>query len=200
MKRFIVLSFAFLAFGFYELSGGSDFDPVAAREIAIAARLEKSGDPKTTKLASETASQPKKNPVVRDEPVVTRASLNLTSIEEVLTKPEAPAEAAKPPAAENPLTQSLTEKPSVVLPSLVFAGTTSQASSDAVRPPRDIRSVAGVSVNMRAGPGTNHNVVTQLDRDTQVEVLQDNGTGWVQLRPVLGGPTGWVADFLLTGS
>ena len=62
----------------------------------------------------------------------------------------------------------------------------------------DIRAVSGDRVNVRDGPGTNYSVVNQLVRGDKVEVLQDAGDGWVKLRPVDGGPVGWIASFLLT--
>ncbi|MEO1555213.1 MAG: SH3 domain-containing protein, partial [Pseudomonadota bacterium] len=60
------------------------------------------------------------------------------------------------------------------------------------------RSVSGNSVNVRGGPGTNFSVVNRMVRGDKVEILQDPGQGWVQLRPVGGGPVGWMADFLLS--
>lgn len=204
MKRFILLSFAFMALGFYELSGGADFDPVAAREAAVLARAEQSGTTSspTTTLAdttSQTAAQPRR---VDDAPEVTRTALNLLSVDKVLAAPDpvAPREtvelASALPDEEGSIPDQIAGTP-LVLPSLAFAGTSLQASSDSVEVPRDIRSVAGAAVNMRAGPGTEHGVVAQLDRNTEVEILQDAGTGWVQLRALSGGQTGWVADFLL---
>ena len=62
----------------------------------------------------------------------------------------------------------------------------------------DVRNVTGRSVNVRGGPGTNYSVVNRLVRGDQVEVLEDPGDGWVRLRPVGGGPVGWMADFLLS--
>ena len=41
-------------------------------------------------------------------------------------------------------------------------------------------------------------VLARLPRDTKVEILADPGTGWVKLRPLTGGPVGWMADYLLT--
>lgn len=63
---------------------------------------------------------------------------------------------------------------------------------------RDIRAVDGNRVNMRNGPGTNYSVLAQLDRSTKVEILADPGDGWVKLRPINGGPVGWMADYLLS--
>ncbi|WP_428926647.1 SH3 domain-containing protein [Marinibacterium sp. SX1] len=69
---------------------------------------------------------------------------------------------------------------------------------DFISPQRDIRSVNGSSVNMRNGPGTNYSVLARLGRDAKVEIIADPGNGWVQLRPLQGGPVGWMADYLLT--
>lgn len=63
---------------------------------------------------------------------------------------------------------------------------------------RDIRAVDGDRVNMRNGPGTSFSVLASLPRDTRVEVLTDPGDGWVRLRPINGGPVGWIASYLLT--
>ena len=71
---------------------------------------------------------------------------------------------------------------------------TAAAAADGI----DIRAVSGDRVNVRDGPGTNYSVVNQLVRGDKVEVLQDAGDGWVKLRPVDGGPVGWIASFLLT--
>nr|WP_285813429.1 SH3 domain-containing protein [Lutimaribacter sp. EGI FJ00013] len=51
---------------------------------------------------------------------------------------------------------------------------------------------------MRMGPGTKFNVATTLRRGDLVEVLDDPGTGWLNLRVVDTGRVGWIADFLVT--
>lgn len=79
-----------------------------------------------------------------------------------------------------------------------FEGTTLRASSDAVNGAADRRYVSGDLVNLRSGPGTAYGVVGQLSRGMEVEVLGDNGAGWVRLRALDGGAAGWMADFLLS--
>ena len=69
---------------------------------------------------------------------------------------------------------------------------------DFITPERDIRAVSGNRVNLRGGPGTSYAVMGQLTRNAKVEILADPGTGWVKLRPLAGGPVGWMADYLLT--
>ena len=61
----------------------------------------------------------------------------------------------------------------------------------------DIRVVSGNRVNVRGGPGTGFDVVNRLVRGEEVEIIEDNGDGWVKMRPVSGGKEGWMADFLL---
>lgn len=201
MKRFILLSFGFLGFAFYEMSGGAEFDPVAVRNAAVLAR---SGADISTQ-DTQTAQAEAEPAVQREVQEVTRMSLNLTSISAVLEEEEPATSASSrntiPTAAPASVTNVTFKNPSdsgVVLPSIIFPGTTAQASSAAVTQARDVRYVSGTLVNMRGGPGTGFDVVAQLDQDTEVEVLQDDGTGWVKLRPVSGGPEGWIADFLLT--
>jgi uncharacterized protein YgiM (DUF1202 family) len=64
----------------------------------------------------------------------------------------------------------------------------------------DIRTVSGNRVNVRGGPSTNFSVVSKLIRGDAVEILEDNGNGWVKMRSVLTGEEGWMADFLLSES
>lgn len=204
MKRFIFLSFIFMGLAFYELSGGADFDPVEAREAAVMGR---------TEAPQEAPVDDAPGPVIAqaDEPsTVTRVNLNLVSFDDVSApKRERPARTAAaapgtPPDTETvaltPVTFFESDEPEVVIPSLIFPGTTSRASSaDVSQGLQNVRAVSASRVNLRNGPGTGFGVVTQLDRDTQVEILQDDGSGWVRLRPVDGGPEGWIAEFLLTG-
>ncbi|MFK7879351.1 SH3 domain-containing protein [Roseobacter sp.] len=217
MKRFIWLSFGFLALAFYELSGGAEFDPVAARNAAVLARVDTEEAPQNTDL--ENARKPSVLQTA-NAPDITPVSLKLASFEDAFdqrpgrsTKPiltktleatQQSAPAVKPPSTiVTPIEATIsafdtTPDADGVLPSIVFQGSRAQASSDAVSPRRGIRSISADVVNMRSGPGTGFDVVTKLNRDTEVEVLEDDGTGWVKLRPVAGGPEGWIADFLLS--
>lgn len=194
MKRFILLSFGFLGFAFYELSGGADFDPVAARDAALQARN------------GATAEQ--REQVAEDAyaPAVTRMALNLTSFSDARSGEPAEPQTATPAIAAardgiavTPVTFDTADSDQVVLPSIIFPGNTVRSSPNVAAQTRDLRSVSASAVNMREGPGTTFAVLGKLERNDQVEVLQDDGSGWVRLRPVAGGPEGWIADFLLTG-
>ncbi|WP_187429103.1 hypothetical protein ROLI_005050 [Roseobacter fucihabitans] len=207
MNRFILVSFAFLALGFYEISGGADFDPIAARDAAVIARA----DPDVPLASSHDKMQAIAAASSDDAPTVTRLSLSLTSFDDalsaqepappptILAKPEPLAPLTSPSiVGATTVTFDATPDEDEVLPSIIFSGSRAQASSQSVSAPRDIRFVSAAVVNMRGGPGTGFDVVSKLQRNTEVEILQDDGTGWVKLRAVSGGPEGWIADYLLS--
>ncbi|WP_299723031.1 SH3 domain-containing protein [uncultured Tateyamaria sp.] len=201
MLRFILISFAFLAFVFYEMSGGADFD---AEELRLS-RIDAPAEVETTPLQrADLAPLPQPAPEN-----VTRVSLSLTSVNDVLRPTNLRTQLAKetPPIEEEVAVSE--EEPVIILPSLIVdravitpvtfgeddevEQVTPVASGDFA-----VRAVTGNSVNVRGGPGTNYAVVNRMVRGDKVEILQNPGDGWVQLRPVGGGPVGWMADFLLS--
>jgi len=232
MKLFILLFFMFLGVGFYEISGGDNFDPEKARVAAVEMRTERNAARAAlsgfvsgtihTRAATDTA------PAV--DAAVTRQELNLVSFEAVSSPPveSAPVPMLAPTPSvglDEPTAVALTELSGAVANSpeqinlaaldqvsaapapgatadtgTRFTGRSSVASSLPETLAPDIRSVSGTLVNMRSGPSTDFEVIDQLSQGTQVEVLSDTGDGWVELRPVSGGITGWIAEFLLTGS
>jgi len=200
MLRFILISFGFLAFAFYQMSGGADFDSEKLR----LSRIEAPAAVKETNLDA-TATAQLLQPIPAD---VTRVSLKLTSVDDVLRPTNRRTQAARVvPETQETVTE---EEPVIVLPSLItdrvvitpveFGATDEPAPEPfAAAPDRTaIRSVVGASVNMRGGPGTNYSVIDRLLRGDKVEILQDPGAGWVQLRPVGSDTTGWIAKFLLS--
>ncbi|MEL6467694.1 MAG: SH3 domain-containing protein [Pseudomonadota bacterium] len=202
MTRFIIVIFGFLAFAFYELSGGADFDATETRM----ARIEIPTVVEETPLAPLAVS--KATPELPEN--VSRVSLNLTSVNDVL-RPQrtvrTTAARERPAVVEEDAEAAVSEdEPTIILPSLIVdAAVITPVDFDAPEAEeviqegvRDVRAVAARSVNVRGGPGTNYSVVNQLTRGAEVEVLQDPGNGWVRLRPLDGGPVGWMADFLLS--
>jgi len=161
MRKFIIGTFLLLGFGFYELSGGSEFTP-EARPVVVA-------DVTTTTL----------------EPVVTRsdntALLTLASVEDVT------------PVA--PVVASVITPDPVQIPALerVEAAPVEETTPTT----RDLRTVAGSRVNMRAGPGTNFGVVDSLVQGTWTEVLEVDTSGWARIRDVDTGQEGWMAERFL---
>lgn len=173
MKKIIVLSFLMLGVAFYELSGGADFVPESreAADIQVARA-------QTIETVAPTLLQPAKAAQVVSAPAPSNVHQASFSSGEV------PAELPKIDLSKFAAPAQKVAKP---------AGTPN--ASDFIGD--DIRRVTGSVVNMRAGPGTDYEVVAQLIQGDEAEVLIDDGTGWVQLR-LQGGQTGWMADFLLT--
>ncbi|WP_417524400.1 SH3 domain-containing protein [Marinovum sp.] len=177
MKSYIWVTFGFLAVAYYQLSDGAEFKP-GANGIEVFAEV----DPL---LVQEIAR--------RHE--VTRLAL----VDSASLAP-APGETIDPAQAQLEtavLTAIRSQEPSVetapVSEETRVAVTLPATEAEA----RDLRSVNGTRVNLREGPGTDHGVLGQLTRGTSVEVLEDDGAGWVRLQVLPEGQIGWIADFLL---
>lgn len=195
--RYIIITFGFLGFAFYEMSGGADFDAEATRMARVDAPIAVEEEPLDTVVAVT-------QPVLPEN--VTRVALNLSSVQDVVRPARTLQTQVAPPAPEGvepTLAAVSEEEPTIILPSLLGDAvviTPVDFSDDTPVAPIgvEIRAVSGNSVNVRGGPGTNYSVVNRLKRGDEVEILQDPGQGWVKLRPVSGGPIGWMADFLLS--
>ena len=188
MKTFILLTFGFLGFAFYEMSGGAEFEPASARVADAAPKVEEAvqiaqAAPTTGASMITSASITK----IDSTPNVTRAALNLADVSAAtaqVTEQIATAAVAK--------VIDSADTPQIILPSLI-ATTNTRSSSDG-----DVRVVSGNRVNVRGGPSTDYGIVNKLTRGIEVRILEDNGDGWVRMQPLDGGEAGWMADFLLT--
>lgn len=172
MLRYILLTFVFLGWAFYEASGGTDFtaELQAEREMAAAKAAQKAAE----KAEAVALTQRElKVPTA----TVTRAAFDPT---EVAAQARPEVQAATKTTPEPPKPQ---DDPAI---------TTIDET-----PAPDIRTVAGSRVNMRMGPATSYNVVLRLTRGTRVLVLQEPGNGWVKLRVEESGRVGWMASRLL---
>jgi hypothetical protein len=206
MKKFIFVTFVFMGWAFYEMSGGADFDAEQTRLSRSEAPV--APDPaKAAPIIAQTGSTLPEN--------VTRVALDLNSVQDVVsgarTLPnivpgERTLETQRVTVSTTPEASQLglsEEEPAIILPSLlvdkvVITPVDFNSDTPAPRDDSEIRSVSGNSVNVRGGPGTGYSVVNRLVRGDEVEILQDPGQGWVKLRPVDVGPIGWMASFLLT--
>ncbi|MCP4207546.1 MAG: SH3 domain-containing protein [Shimia sp.] len=203
MNKFVIISFAFLGFVFWELSGGSDFEPKTRAQVAE-----------------------KKAPThVDDAPVPARASLSVPIVQASATPRET--EGAAMPVmmsvdtADLPATDTSRAAQPVVVASLVtgLQSFTTPGAPVLLKPtvtdapaqdslalvletqnPTDLRRVRGSRVNMRGGPGTSYAVLMVLPRDREVEVLRENGSGWVKLKDSDTGRIGWMASKMLVAS
>lgn len=198
LKKFILLTFVFLGWAFYEESGGADFVPRKAELMAAAAEARAAAEAERALAeAAKPAPQPK----------VVPAEVALAVKETPVTVPQ-----RSDPAPEVTTTVAATDSPpEITLVSLeqsgsLFARPLQQLEDQGANPaepgvflqPRDadMRVVTGNRVNMRSGPGTSFGVMGSLVRGDEVEVISDEGIGWVKLR-TLDGRVGWMADSLL---
>lgn len=193
MIRFIVLTFAFMGLGFYELSGGSDFEPAQWREITAPkvdmdaiAKPEPQPVQQVTKAKEITKPAPQINVEPQENPLVVLAAVPTTRRLVGASEP-------------TPNLQKTTLGPD---PSDVPEGRSTDvipvSLTTEVQIAPDFRRVTGNRVNMRNGPGTQYSVVGKLLRDDEVEVLQDPGVGWVKLQVLETGRIGWMSAKLLT--
>ncbi len=187
MSRYVVLSFAFMGMAFYEMSGGADFEP----------------GPNTT--AAALGFEPRKPDVTRIASRADTSGTPLTGVSRV-PAPKADAQLDEDP----PMVLATLETPTVAR-GAQEAEKTAMFAQDSVEAPvaesveaglsdPDLRRVDGSRVNLRSGPGTTYSVVTRLGKGEPVEVLQNTGDGWLELRVVETDRIGWMADFLVTAS
>ncbi|MCV2894379.1 SH3 domain-containing protein [Lentibacter sp. XHP0401] len=188
MSRFIIVTFGFLFFAFYELSGGSDYAPSDGSRQALAAERAIAKEQKRIALAQA------KPEAVAPAPVMTKASDTLTGGDETVVLASAGG-AALPEL--KPGVATLISPPV----DLAKAGALTKVavSEPAEATGDDIREVTGSRVNLRGGPGTDYNAVGSLTRGTEVRVISEEN-GWVKLQVQETGRIGYMADFLLTAS
>lgn len=227
MSRFVLVSFAFLGWGFYELSGGANFTPP---ERPISPASQNTGAIKAV--------------VARHDITVTAASLvtrtNLEQRQKDLVRARAknaesiPSQNRGVGEASGPTPVPAIEQPRIQRDSasLFSAGLTSgefqlasleaglggglaadssdrpttgttpvranEAADTPPEPSSDLRSIRASRVNMRQGPGTAYPIVTRLLAGDEVVVIADSGTGWLHLRTPDNAHFGWIAASLVS--
>ncbi len=212
MKRFIFVSFAFLAWIFYELSGGADFQPPVAMT------------PPTTKPVIAAASTPAKARPVKAAALVASPAIESPAVVKLAPRPIVDVSGAEPDInttaqldqIRTSLSQglSLFEDPNSARQQLTLASleqgvaglgvvavpeeTPKPARVELAAPRADIREITGTRVNMRDGPGTIYPVVSKLTIGHEVEVLGDSGTGWLRLRSLPEQQIGWISASLVS--
>jgi SH3 domain-containing protein len=216
MKSFILVSFAFLAFAFYELSDGADFQPPVAPAPPVVVT-----QTVTTPLAPAPSIKPQPveaatliaSPIIEplDEvpafaPIDVEAILEpdietVTNLDQVRTSLGQGLSLfpASDPIAQ-PLMLASLEQGVAGLRDAPVAEVDTEIPEvvETNPPPADIREVSGTRVNMRDGPGTIYPVVMRLTLGHEVEVLGDSGTGWLRLRTLPERTTGWIAASLIS--
>ena len=168
MSRFIFLSFAFLGWAFYEVSGGPDFQP---RLSAALAAVE---EPRTY-ATPLTQNSP---PSVADESNSAPSETGLIVTRMIVADETVPGRGVT--------TYSMTNNTLPHGRKLTFSLPAVGESSP------QIRRVLGSNVNMRTGPGTQFVVVDNLPLDSRVKLLDGSIRGWVKLRSLDSGRVGWI--------
>jgi len=188
MWRLILITFGFLGWSFYVLSGGADYQPVqrllaqnsanvVPAAVTLAAPKPAVQRPVITLDLPRTTSR-----IIAASPT-TNTPTDLPVVLVGLSAPDVP----KPSPAAAALLPAVT---SVSVP---------ETAQDAANTP-DIRTVRGTRVNLRGGPGTRFGVVSKLLKGTEVEVIRTPGNGWVKLRVSDTGRVGWMAERLVTAA
>lgn len=179
MTKVILLTFGVLGWAWFEMSGGADFQP---------------GQNGVTLLAAAPVVQTERETPIK--PVVERVARADTT--------SAPLTGLTPPKLEQVIAASVVvEQAPVIAPAQeqVAALDNPIVQTDAVievaAPKVDYRQVTGSRVNLRGGPGTGFDVVTQLLRGEEVEILESEGDGWVKLRALDGNDIGWMSESFL---
>ncbi len=172
MKRFILVTFLFLGWAFYEVSGGANFVP-EARVANV--------DPLAT---AETVTRANTTDM---------ASLGQGSVPLVQPATAIPAAAAVVSAEP----ASFETTPAIAPVAATVAADVATSSTVVTA---DLRSVSGQRVNMRQGPGTSFGVVDTLPQGTLAEVIEVGADGWAKVRIVDTDQVGWMAERLLTKS
>jgi hypothetical protein len=201
MWRFIIMTFAFLGWSFYTLSGGADYQPIEGSRQAEARTNEAL---KELAAVVDKATEPNSAlPEPRETDSVSRNQVDLTEISPALLQLDKPLPVAL--KADDPVTPETTDirvanlslsKPAAFAQAAGYA----PASVDA-RPQielRDLRQITGTSVNMRTGPGTRYGILTRVTRGTEVEVLESFENGWLRLRVLDSSRIGWVSTKLVS--
>ncbi|WP_165802838.1 SH3 domain-containing protein [Pelagivirga sediminicola] len=220
MWRFILISFGFLGFAFYEASGGADYAPSPnSLQIAMQDRSFFAPAPKLAPKpqadvqiaeapvdSAPAAPEPAKTEQVdMEDETVTRAQSAFAGLSDLNDNAHGGfeitlASAARPLNGGNAMGQRPLDNIGTFSAETLVRDVNSlpiEAAVIARQQPADIRSIAGTAANMRSGPGTDYEKVDQLAMGTRVEVLDRRGA-WMELRDLQTGQTGWMADWLVT--
>lgn len=204
MGKFILITFGVMGWAFYEMSGGADFEPASVR-LANASPVTQTdlSDPENgisikSVTPQVTAAVVTDDTELRVDNAVMRSDVDLTQVTSANDARPVPAIEAQNASYQDPA-QTDTADSQIVMQSLIVRDDPLTATNASLQPEPagDIRTVSATRVNVRGGPGTNFGVVSKLGEGDAIEVLEDNGDGWVRMRPLDGGSEGWMADFLL---
>lgn len=205
MWRFIIMTFAFLGWSFYTLSGGADYQPREGSRQAEALKARAAAEMQ----AAQAPAAPEQ--VVADSTDdAPRDLLDLTKIEEVravldlsgqpLLQDTADAQIIAAGYDDARIANLTLAKPAAFAQAAGMTPASVETASVQPETIRDLRRVTGNSVNMRSGPGTKFGVLARVARNTEVEVLETYGGEWLRLRIVETNRVGWIASRLVSSA
>ncbi|MBV2359811.1 SH3 domain-containing protein [Thalassococcus sp. CAU 1522] len=189
MFRLVVITFGVLGWSWFELSGGTDFEP-GENGVTLLARVD------APEIADEVPQVARATGAEGLTAIAGAAPAKLvfpSSVKHLSaqTLPAASADKLAPLAGEEIEIEIVAAR---VVTSAAIAGVTSADAEP------DLRLITGSRVNMRNGPGTDYSVVGRLVRGDQVEILQNSGDGWVKLRALKGNRVGWMSARFVTAA
>lgn len=190
MWRFIVVTFAFLGFALYELSGGADFEPRRPPETLAEAVMPETVPvvvPRIDDAPEDRLTLVAVDPALTDAPETRVDAVSAEAVPEIASPLDVRLELEIPPVTQfTPITRREAETEDPV-----------ELAVEAPTGP-DLRTVSGLRVNMRNGPGTRYNIIARLASGDAVEVLQDPGNGWLKLKAMEDGRIGWISANLVS--
>ena len=209
MKRFILVSFAFLAVAFYQMSGGADFEPrvetvplATSIKVTETQTLSKSGQVQAASLIARpavtsilTARVAKPTPVTFVQPGKPVVETAVARVQDTPVVPDSH------PFAQTLVLASLEQGLAGLTTSAPLPAPTPDPAAVVVAPvvvPADIRKITATRVNMRDGPGTTYPVLTRLTLGHEVEILDTPGNGWLRLRTLPEQRVGWISASLVS--
>ncbi|MBP0483444.1 SH3 domain-containing protein [Sagittula salina] len=197
MVRIFLLTFGVLGWAWYEMSGGAHFVPGNQGVQILAAAHAVESAPQTVERVARDTPAADLNAIV--QPAV--AQVGQTSRVRTVYVP-----------GNSEIGVSGDKLETVVTPAAMTNAMPSDEGTEHDAAPAEImqaavadaamidyRTVTGSRVNLRGGPATSYDVVTQLLEGEEVEVL-DEGDGWVKLRALDGNNVGWMSASFLTAS
>lgn len=192
--RFIVLTLAILAWAFWIMSGGSDFEPQERAEPAQPDQTVAAVEPETTDPQPQPATRPEPAQPESTDPVADALTAALAQPDPTPAEPDQPETTASAVAAESAPTDAAPTDTAQADP-------TPTQAQPAPHPLLDLRMVEASRVNMRSGPSTDYRIVDTLTQGTSVEVKEIDASGdepWARLIVLATGVEGWMAERFLS--
>ena len=172
MPKFITATSLVLFAAFYQLSGGTEFEP--AERNVVEAQGPFAAAANTQMFGADDGT---------NEDLIVRVGYTVT-----------PAAPALPTATGGD--DAVIQNASLSTAGLATT-VTPELNLELLEDSMDIRLVSGDWVNMRSGPGTTYEVLNTLPYGTMTELVSTDGN-WAQIRLTETGELGWMSMNLLT--